>query len=429
MPKLPSKRFLIALLLVAFLVRFAWVLYSPALPDQDFTAYHLLAVRLASGQGFTGTAGPTAFRPAGYPLLLAAGYFLVGSSFRVGQMLNVVLGTVTVFATYELVRRVFSERAGRLAGVLVALAPSLILYTAVLASENMATPFGLISILLVYQAFAKNQWRYLLPAGVFIGLAALARPGFLYYPAVVFFYAIFSRSSLTRTVKFTAVFSLFLLLAIAPWTIRNYLVFGELIPIATNGGFNLAISFNDEATGEYMGDITERTLGYEYDWQAYRLIGVDWTEPQIDAALSNAAKEFIKEQPVQAILLIPAKLRFFLLDDVSGVFENISRPARATPAWVWSLLRIVAQVYYLAGLAFGVIGVWMGIFQKKYPSGILLLLPILYWCALHGIFLGTDRFHLPILPFIFAFSSLGAWGLWERYSQIARRDKFGKEGA
>ncbi|MBK8904157.1 MAG: glycosyltransferase family 39 protein [Anaerolineaceae bacterium] len=424
MLKRGAKSYIMVVLAVAFITRLGWILYSPALPAQDFSAYHLLATRISTGEGYAGTAGPTAFRPIGYPLLLSLGYFILGSSFRVGQIINVLLGTLTVYATYELVCRIFSKKAGLLASIFVALAPSLIMYTAVLASENMATAFGLMCVLMIYHAFNKGSWIYLLPAGASLGLAILARPGFLFYPAMFFFYAVLTRHLLTRTMSYTLAFSAITLLTIAPWTYRNYMVFGEVIPVATNGGFNLAISFNEGSTGEYIGGITERVLGYSYDWEAYRLVGVDWTEPQIDAALSSAAKDFIRDQPLKAFMLTPSKLRFFLQDDVSGVFENISRPARETPAWLWSTLRILAQVYYIGALVLAMIGIRVGLFQKKHPQSILLLLSILYWCALHSVFLGTDRFHLPILPFIFAFSSVGCLYLFERYPRKAKGQVF-----
>jgi hypothetical protein len=37
---------------------------------------------------------------------------------------------------------------------------------------------------------------------------------------------------------------------ISPWTIRNYVVFGKLVPVSTSGGYNFFIGHGDEAAAE-----------------------------------------------------------------------------------------------------------------------------------------------------------------------------------
>jgi hypothetical protein len=45
-------------------------------------------------------------------------------------------------------------------------------------------------------------------------------------------------------------------LAIGPWTARNFSIFGQVVPICTNGPINLFIGNNPHATGVYQWHLT-----------------------------------------------------------------------------------------------------------------------------------------------------------------------------
>src|SRR5690242_1056162 len=106
----PQRRWLIAVLLVALVLRVAWVLLQPStdeslqrLPDQR--EYLELGRNLLAGTGlvFHDTrfdADVRAYRTPGYPLLVAA----CGGNVRAIRVLQALLDTSTALAVYLLAR-------------------------------------------------------------------------------------------------------------------------------------------------------------------------------------------------------------------------------------------------------------------------------------------------------------------------------------
>jgi hypothetical protein len=219
------------------------------------------------------------------------------------------------------------------------------------------------------------------------------------------------------TLKAISVMILFMAIVIFPWTLRNAVVFNSFIPIATNGGFNFSMSFFENADGSYRGDVTEVILGHSYNWDTNTLFEKNWTEKEIDQALYQAGFDYIRNRPLQSILLTPRKIYNLLSDDVSGVYENFGMVSKPLPRPIYLALQSLLQSYYLIMLALAV-----GEFARRFFRHVklltkqegLILLPIIYILLLHGVFFAGDRFHLPALPFVYCFSALGLNSLLEK---------------
>ena len=64
----------------------------------------------------------------GYPLYLTALYRIIGPSIIVPRIIKAVLSSFTCYLLYKLASRTFGERTGRMAGIIAALMPNLIIY-------------------------------------------------------------------------------------------------------------------------------------------------------------------------------------------------------------------------------------------------------------------------------------------------------------
>lgn len=64
----------------------------------------------------------------GYPLYLTALYKLIGPSILAPRIIKAFLSTITCILVYKLSSRSFGERTGRMAGIMTALMPNLIIY-------------------------------------------------------------------------------------------------------------------------------------------------------------------------------------------------------------------------------------------------------------------------------------------------------------
>lgn len=74
--------------------------------------------------------------------------------------------------------------------------------------------------------------RYIFLAGFLSGLAILSKPYIIYAPLVVNILILFLLSDKRLAVKSIAIFNFAILIAMTPWTIRNYAVFGDFRPIS-----------------------------------------------------------------------------------------------------------------------------------------------------------------------------------------------------
>ncbi len=101
------------------MLRLAWVLANPTIPISDGALYDLFALNLASGRGYTSGGMPSAEKAPGYPLLLAALYWLGGLSHPLAKLANVLAGVTLVGFTYLCGRALWGGSVGLLAAWII----------------------------------------------------------------------------------------------------------------------------------------------------------------------------------------------------------------------------------------------------------------------------------------------------------------------
>ena len=142
--RLTEKKFIGRVFLYALLFRLIWVLFSyfyyqsvNGTPFEygaaDSMGYHNEAVWLAS-EPWSVTwdyyFGPNAFgvSDVGYPLYLTMLYRLFGPVIIIPRLLKALMSACTCILVYRLSARTFGEETGRMAGIMCALMPNLIMY-------------------------------------------------------------------------------------------------------------------------------------------------------------------------------------------------------------------------------------------------------------------------------------------------------------
>jgi hypothetical protein len=103
---------------------------------------------------------------------------------------------------------------------------------------------------------------------------------------------------------------------VAPWTIRNYIVFHRFMPVANTLGYNLFKGYNPLANGSgHWGDFNHVQL---------KLLGPEMAsvpktpmwEVDLDDIYRSAAVAFIKAHPFESFIVLPIKkiLLFWMFD-------------------------------------------------------------------------------------------------------------------
>ena len=167
---------------LSLILRVIWVVFSyfyyidaTGIPFEfetaDAIAYHLDAEWLA-GVDWTATksylfGNMVALADSGYPLYLSLVYRVFGPSIIITRIIKALLSSVTCILVYSLSVRTFGERVGRMAGIMMALMPNLIIYCGYHLKETEML-FLEIAFLerLDYLIRSKNIniWNYIVPS-------------------------------------------------------------------------------------------------------------------------------------------------------------------------------------------------------------------------------------------------------------------------
>jgi hypothetical protein len=203
-----------------------------------------VAAALASGLGFASPyahipIAPTAQQPPLYPLILAGIFKVFGIcsaySAWVSVGLNVAAASLTAIVIYRLGKAYFHETSGIVAAWLWVLPWGFQAraFTLSLTNAHLAA-LGFAALLLWFPKAIKGG-RGWLAIGIYSGLLLLLQPAFL----VVFvaYGAGLAFSKMRSPRMWLAVAAMVVVLA--PWTVRNYLVFQRFIPFRDNFGLEL----------------------------------------------------------------------------------------------------------------------------------------------------------------------------------------------
>ena len=225
----------------------AWKGTDQNLPDS--AAYERIATGIAEYGVFEqmGPDRPSETQPAtnyspGLPLLVGAVFELTGSdSGRIARILLALLSSLAIPLSYLLGKRLAGETAGLTGAAAVAFYPTLIGDSAMLLTEPLAGTLLIAAVLVLLIARDRGSGRLWLASGALFGLTAMVRPEYLGILFVVALLSWFVRKSgsLSRSLLGPAALLVGALLVVAPWTARNLVDEGRLVPLSTGGGQTL----------------------------------------------------------------------------------------------------------------------------------------------------------------------------------------------
>jgi hypothetical protein len=204
-------------------------------------------------------------RPPGYAFFLRSVYAVLGRSFFTAQLVQNLLNSISPVLLFLLAARLLGTTAGACSGFLAAVSPQLGCASNLLSPDAMsALPLLAASLLLAGAAPDREpSLRCSAAAGVLIGVSAWLRPN-LVLMAPFLAVALLALCRLPRrAVGRLALIAAAALLTLAPITLRNYVIFGELIPISINGGLTLWQGVADAGGERFGARTTDRRVARE----------------------------------------------------------------------------------------------------------------------------------------------------------------------
>ncbi|MEM9694905.1 MAG: hypothetical protein AAGA56_20335 [Myxococcota bacterium] len=426
-------------------------------PTADGHYYHLLAVRLAEGQGYTwqwpdGSVDYAAHYPVGFSALLALAYTLAGSTAPVvGATLQAVIGVLGAGAATIVGWSLGADHGrlvGRVAGALVALHPGLLLYTPALMTEGLIASLLLVVVALAMEGRRRESYVMRTLSVVALGVAVLVRPQCLVLaPALGW---LFWHPSAARGRRATgAVLAVVGTLAVcAPWTVRNCHRMNRCALVSMNGGWNLLIGTDPSPDGGWSE--LKVPKGCE---QVY-------SEAEKDRCFQRAAMATIAAAPRRWLALVPAKWAGTFRAVNAGPWYLEAANAERFPAGLrraTSAVEVIFERILLALALVAAFGHWWRRSGGRYRSvarwllagGLLFcVLPpatpafLLFaavasgastpaialagWhvastAAIHAVFFGGGRYQLVLWGLLSVVAARGAVEVWTRAKTAFRR--------
>ena len=340
---------------------------------------------------------PTGYRPPMYPLLLAA----FGASRDVDTLsvaiLHGLLGVATVLLVATFAFRSFGGPVAGIAAVLVLFDPILLNQSGLVMTETLA---ALLAIAAWSLLSGSSRLGPRVGAGLVMGIAALCRPVFLVWLALVA--AVLLASSIKRRDVFPALgFCTAAALMLAPWIVRNAWQFQRPMVTTTHGGYTVWLGNNDEyydfLRTAPRGSVWDSTrLDQRY---AQRFLELDQDEVATDRWANQQARQCIQRRPA---MFVRACI------------------GRVTRLWGWVPKRLSADESSLRQYARWAVGVWyfvqflfilvaiLALRQKVLAApwlwAVLLAISL---TAVHCIYWTDMRMRAPMIPML---AVAAAWG-------------------
>jgi len=434
-----KARLLAAISAVALAIRliYLWqIRHAPffTLLMGDSKGYDEWARRIAAGDWI----GTDVFYQAPlYPYFMGAIYALVGHDVLAVRVCQALLGSVACALIADATWRLFSKRAGVIAGLLLALYPPAIFFDGLVQKTALdafltCLAIWIISGIVVSQ---KNSWRAWAGLGATMGALSLTRENALILIGVILVWCWFdpitgqpegsplpspSPSPSRRgrpsgrpkisgrpnvAISQSIAFALGVALLLVPVAIRNYAVGGGFYLTTSQFGPNFYLGNNARTDGT-AGSLIAGRGSSEYERRdaidiAERAAGRHLTPGEVSSYWTGQSLAFIKSQPGSWLKLMARKI--ILLWNAAEAFDTESQESYGEWSPLLAIGALVGNFGILVPLAaFGVCVTW---FDRR-RLWIFLALALTYAASV-VIFFIYARYRYPLVPFMVLFTAAG----------------------
>jgi 4-amino-4-deoxy-L-arabinose transferase-like glycosyltransferase len=355
--------------------------------------------------------------PPGYPFVLAAVYAVFGESDAATQIFQAACDALAAALVFLIAAELLTFGVGVIAGALVALAPQFCWNSLMLLPDTLAVLPLLAAAYLLVRAREGRGVLKALGAGVLIGVSCWLRANALLLAPFMALVAV--PFLLTKGARVRPALALVVgaLLAVAPLTLRNAVVYGHFIPVSLGAGQTLIEGIADYDREHRFG-LPDTDLGLT------QLEAEEAGRPEYATALFTPdGIERDRQRTRRALLVIGQHPAWFagVMLKRAGSMLRLERTPLASTAPVsegWTrtpriIVRAVQQLFITAiFLPLYLAGLWLLLrARRRRELAALLTVPLYFLCvqsALHT----EHRYVLAVhyLLFIVAASALQtAW--------------------
>ena len=361
-----------------------------------------IARSIAAGDGFSSPlrivhTGPTAWLGPIYPYLLAGIFKLFGiytpKSHYIVEILNCAFASLTVIPIYAMAKKTFGSSVALCASWLWTIYPAALyfpiwwVWDTTLSALLLALLFW--ATLSIRDSHGPLVWA---AYGIFWAVGVLTNPSLLsVFPFLLGWLVWKTPHDLFKRVLRPAVALLAFGIAMLPWTVRNYRVFGHFVPVRSNFGLELWLGNNPAVADTWTPWLHPNDNQLEAE--KYARLG----ESAYMAEKQREAITFMKAHPADTLRLV-----FHRFVD-NWIFLSES------PVDTWSHLPWYIKLLIGFNIALAIFG-WVGaLFASRIQNAaatpyalVLLTFPLVFYLT-HSSF----RYRFPMDPILIVLAVFG----------------------
>jgi Flp pilus assembly protein TadD len=358
------------------------------------------------------------FRPPLTAYWMAGLFTLFGHDHLMARIVQILLGTMSCLILMRLATRVFDRATGVVAGLLAAT------YWILVYFDLEYREVSLLVFLYPSLALAALRWRErpslarVALAGGLLGISALARPNGLVFVPVVMAWGWWAtrEDRPPDALRHAGVFLLATAVFVLPVTVRNVVAGDELVLISSNGGINLYVGNNENATGTAIAlpsDLPPFDSAFDYRAIVHRvgeMEGSALSDAQASRWFAKRALEHAADEPLRTLGLMGKKTAaFWGGSEIVSEKDLTARRRESTALNVVPLDVSFVIVSALFGLVVFVVrsrgGGAAGVIDCR--NGLLLLALLGAYFLSFLPFFVTARFRAPMIPLMLVLSAFG----------------------
>jgi tetratricopeptide (TPR) repeat protein len=408
-PPQPSfRRSAVIVFGVALFVRllYLWQIGSSPFFDTllgDSRSYDAWAQRIAGGDWI----GRDVFYQAPlYPYFLGVLYTIFGHDLMAVRVVQAIVGSSACVLLALAARRLFDDRIGLVAGLMLALYAPAWFFDGLLQKTSLDVFLVCAAMFLISGVISREETKSRkletswLGLGLTMGFLALTRENALALVVVLLVWALVGHS-----VRLAAAFVLGLAIVLIPVGVRNKVVGGEFLLTTSQFGANFYMGNNPLADGTEASLRAGRgTAEYERE-DATQLAeyasGRRLTPAEVSAYWSGRSFAFIRSQPAAWLKLTARKAA--LLVNRTEWLDTEAQESYAEWSWILRVGAWVGNFGVLLPLAVaGIVLTW----NQRAKLWIVHALALTYAASVVAFYIYA-RYRFPLVPFLILFAAAG----------------------
>jgi len=389
MYRLNDKTLLIAALALNFVLQFLALMFVDTMPIADSVYYIRLAEDLYTNGSYINSNGyPTCFWPVGLPAYLTLLKYITNDYIFLSKLTNIILSSFLILLLFKTFQDELSKKEK-----IIFLFSFLLFFNNLFSSNILLTdyPFTFflwlgIFILIKYD----HSIIYLFLIGAIIGLMSYLRPIGLLLPFVFFIYWR-KNCGLKKALQKSIIVVAMMFFVLSPWIYRNYTLFHKFIPVSCNGGYNFLMGNHKFSSGGL-------NFNFNYDFDIAN-------EPEEEQKAYIKAFEDILNQPFSALFRLPKKFLYSYLRGDSSVTWALKKTKINIPPILLSVIFFTTNFSFYLVILLGILSVAKKKHFIDFRLKQIFRLIYLFIIILIFIFVGGERYIIPLLPIHFFFFS------------------------